>query len=321
MAVYTKVPRADLDAMMSQYALGRVEELHEILEGVENSNYLLKTQNEKYILTLYEKRVQPEDLPFFMDLMKHAALKGIPCPLPIADKNGNVLHTLCNRRAAIVSFLEGEMTDVITSEHCRQLGVALGNFHNAVKDFAAVRVNALSLPGWEKLAEDCKERGDTVDSGLCDLIKDELDHLRKNWPATNSLPHGVIHADLFPNNVFFNKGHLCGLIDFYFSCNDFLVYDVAICINAWCFENNTSFSQARMDMLLRGYESARPLSEAERKALPLLLRGAALRFLLTRLFDKLNHPEGALVRPLDPMEYVNKLRHFRTQATVVMGAA
>ncbi|MBI3419181.1 MAG: homoserine kinase [Proteobacteria bacterium] len=321
MAVYTKVPRPALEKLLSGYELGRLVSMHEILEGVENTNYLIVTSSGKYILTLYEKRVKREDLPFFIELMRHGALKGIPCPLPLADRNGEILQTLRERPAAIVRFLNGEMTTAITPAHCRQVGEALAHFHRATQDFEPRRANALSLAGWEKLVSACESRVDQVAPGLAEMITGELSYLKEHWQKAKVLPQGVIHADLFPDNVFFENDKLCGLIDFYFSCNDLLAYDLAVCVNSWCFEDEKTFSHDRMEALISGYESGRPLSEAEREALPLLLRGAALRFLLTRLYDKLNHPLGTMVKVKDPLEYRGKLLFFRNNSLTRIQAA
>jgi homoserine kinase type II len=321
MAVYTKVSRPELEKLLNGYELGRLQTMEEILQGVENSNYHITTSSGRYILTLYEKRVKPEDLPFFMALTKHAALKGIPCPLPIADRKGEVLQKLCGRDAAIVRFLEGSMTENITPSHCRQVGEALARFHRATEDFTMRRANALSCSGWERLVLACEARANEAAEDLSAVITSELAYLQKHWPDAAALPQGVIHADLFPDNVFFNGAQLCGLIDFYFSCNDFLAYDFAVCVNSWCFEDEKEFSHDRFDALLGGYESMKPLSEKEREALPLLLRGAALRFLLTRLHDWLNQPPGAIVKVKDPLEYRRKLIFFRENSLQRIQAA
>ncbi len=311
MAVYTKVPRDALDALLKNYDLGGVTGFEEILQGSENSNYFVTTERCRMVLSLYEKRVKEADLPFFLGLMRHAAGKGMPCPSPVADKNGQVLHSLCGRPATLASFLEGAMTPGITPAHCRQLGEALARLHRALDDFAMTRANDLSVAGWQRLASLCAPRADEVAPGLAALIKEELDYLSPRWPEEAALPRGVIHGDLFPDNVFFKNGKLCGLIDFYFACTDHLAYDLAICANAWCFEDEKNFSPARMAALVEGYESLRPLNAEEKEAWPLLLRGAALRFLLTRLYDFLNTPRDALVKTKDPLEYRGKLVFFR----------
>ena len=306
MAVYTEVSDEDLERFLAQYEIGQAVSCKGIAEGVENSNYLLQTDRGSYILTLYEKRVTPEELPFFLGLMDHLASKGIPCPVPIHAGDGEALRELCGRPAAIVSFLAGMWPRRATPDHCRALGEAIANLHLAGQDFAMMRPNNLSIMGWRKLYDDTSDRADEIFGGLGDILDRELEFLGTNWP--DGLATGIIHADLFPDNVFFRAGALSGIIDFYFACNDFFAYELAICINAWCFEADGSFNITKARRMLAAYRDVRPVSQAEIDALPLLCRGSALRFLLTRLYDILNHPEGALVRPKDPMEYLRKLR-------------
>lgn len=306
MAVYTEVSDQDLAAFLAQYDLGAVEALKGIAEGVENSNYLLQTARGIYILTLYEKRVARDDLPFFLGLMDHLARQGFSCPVPIAGKDGRALRELCGRPAAIVSFLSGMWPRRIERAHCALLGDGMARLHLAGLSFEMKRANALGPGGWRGLYEACDSRADEVSADLTSLLAAELDFLEQNWPET--LPVGVIHADLFPDNVFFLGGKLSGVIDFYFACNDFLAYDIAICLNAWCFENDGSFNATNAKALLSSYRKRRALDEAEVAALPILARGSAMRFLLTRLYDWLNRPAGAYVRPKDPREYLAKLR-------------
>ena len=306
MAVYTHVDEDALAGFMAHYDLGPVIALKGIAEGVENSNYLLQTAEGNFILTLYEKRVDENDLPFFLDLMHHLADKGIPCPLPVDGKDGESLRELCGRPAALISFLRGLSLDRPTPAQCDALGEGLARMHLAVTDFDGSRDNALGLDGWRDLAGTCAKKGDSVEPGLTALIGRELEHLAKAWPA--DLPTGVIHADLFPDNVFFIGEELTGFIDFYFACTDAFAYDLAICLNAWCFEPDGSFNATKARRMTSAYTRVRPLSEAEVNALPTLARGAALRFLLTRLYDWINQVDGALVRPKDPREYAKKLR-------------
>ncbi|WP_114860622.1 homoserine kinase [Azospirillum brasilense] len=310
MAVYTEVTDDELNAFIAQYDLGAVLSCKGIAEGVENSNFLLVTERGPYILTLYEKRTRREDLPFFLGLMEHLADKGIACPLPVQGTDGQALRELAGRPAVIVTFLAGMWPRRITPHHCAELGTALARLHLAVADFRMERPNALSLDGWKDLAGKCAPRADEVARDLRATLEAELAALEANWPA--GLPSGVIHADLFPDNVFFRGDGLSGLIDFYFACNDFLAYDIAICMNAWCFEVDGSFNATKARMLLTSYQKVRPLSPEELTALPWLCRGSALRFLLTRLYDWLNHPPGAFVRPKDPLEYLRKLRFHQT---------
>ena len=306
MAVYTEVSDEDLRAFLGQYDLGEVTAFKGIAEGVENSNYLLHTTEGSFILTLYEKRVRRQDLPYFVALMEHLAHHGVDCPVPIRGRDDGALRELCGRPAAIVTFLDGLWPRRARPEHCRLLGEAMARMHLAGASFEMRRGNDLSMPGWRPLFEGCAARADEVGDGLAEALDRELGVLAEAWPQ--ELPSGVIHADLFPDNVFFLGGKLSGIIDFYFACNDFFAYDLAICLNAWCFEPDNSFNVTKARLLLQAYRKVRPFSQSELEALPLLARGSALRFLLTRLHDWLHHPEGALVAPKDPLEYWKKLR-------------
>jgi homoserine kinase type II len=313
MAVYTDVGDADLDAFLSAYNLGTLLSFKGIAEGVENSNFLLRTESGNYILTLYEKRVAEADLPFFLGLMEHLASRGIRCPLPIKGRDGKALRKVAGRPAAIISFLEGIGVRRPRTDQCAAVGQALAEMHLAGQGFSLRRKNALSRDGWRPLFEMSRARADTVEPGLAEFIAKELGFLESAWPA--GLPEGVIHADLFPDNVFFLKGKLSGLIDFYFACNDLLAYDLAVCLNAWCFEPDNAFNVTKGRAMIQAYESKRKLEPSERGKLPILARGAALRFLLTRLYDWLEVPPGALVTPKDPREYLRKLRFHQKVAT------
>jgi homoserine kinase type II len=314
MAVYTDVSDEELQAFIGSYAIGALTSFKGIAEGVENSNYLVHTESGRYILTLYEKRVRAEDLPYFLALMEHLAARGITCPLPVHDRDGRTLKELAGRPAALITFLEGLWVRRPGLEHCAGLGEALGRFHLAGKDFPMSRANSLSLPGWRALFASIDGGADRVTPGLASEIEKELRHLGQHWPT--DLPQGVIHADLFPDNVFFLGDKLSGLIDFYFACNDMLAYDLAVCLNAWCFETDGSFNVTKARALLQAYESVRPLTKAELGQLPTLARGAALRFLLTRTYDLLNTDANALVKTKDPNEYLRKLRfHQRVKST------
>jgi homoserine kinase type II len=307
MAVYTDVAADELAEFLGPYDIGELLSYKGIAEGVENSNFLLHTTAGSFILTLYEKRVARNDLPFFLGLMTHLASRGIDCPQPLKSRQGEALSTLAGRPAAIINFLEGIWPRKPTAAHCAGVGQALAKMHLAGQGFSMSRANALSVSGWRPLFEQAAARADEVQHGLRGFIAAELDHLESGiWPR--DLPQGVIHADLFPDNVFFLGERLSGIIDFTFACDDMLAYDVAICLNAWCFESDCSFNVTKARALLGAYGRARELSGAEQQALPLLARGAALRFLLTRLVDFLNVPAGALVRPKDPLEYARKLR-------------
>jgi homoserine kinase type II len=306
MAVYTDVAADELADFLSRYEIGELLSYKGIAEGVENSNFLLHTSAGSFFLTLYEKRVAKGDLPFFLGLMAHLAGHGISCPQPVKMRDGETLGTLAGRPAAIIDFLEGVWPRKPSVAHCSAVGQALAKLHLAARDFPMTRVNTLSVSGWRPLFEQAASRADTLQHGLRTWLNGELDYLEKSWPK--DLPDGVIHADLFPDNVLFLGEKLSGLIDFYFACNDILAYDVAICLNAWCFESDHSFNVTKARAFLNAYRRERKLSDAEQEALPLLARGAALRILLTRMVDWFNVPPGALVRPKDPLEYVRKLR-------------
>lgn len=305
MAVYTEVGDTELESFLSLYDIGELLSFKGIAEGVENSNFLLHTEGGQFILTVYEKRVDAGDLPFFLGLMDHLA-RHISCPTPIAQRDGTKLGTLAGKPAAIISFLEGFSVRKPLPRHCGELGQGMAQMHLASEGFDLHRPNSLSVQGWRPLFEACGGRADEALPGLSDEISRELDFFDQNWPQ--NLPDGVIHADLFPDNVFFIHGELAGFIDFYFACDDAFAYDLAICLNAWCFEPDGAFNISKARALLQAYTSVRPLNSDELAALPILARGSALRFLLTRTYDWINHPEGALVRPKDPAEYLRKLR-------------
>ena len=313
MAVYTDITETELGTFLTEYDLGSLRSYRGIAEGSENSNFVLHTSAGEFILTLYEKRVEAADLPFFLKLMQHLALKGISCPLPVERRDGGLIGELAGRPAAVITFLEGVWMRRPTAAQCREVGKALAGLHLAGADFGLSRPNTLSVSGWRKLWDASRARADEVDAGLQVDIDADFRLFDRDWP--DDLPAGVIHADLFPDNVFFLGDKLSGLIDFYFACNDFYAYDVATCLNAWCFEKDGAYNLTKGVALLSGYESVRPMTPAERGALPLLARGSALRFMLTRLYDWLTIPDGALVQKRDPMEFVRRWRFHRQVAT------
>ncbi len=313
MAVYTEVSAEALAVFLEGYDLGLAHSLKGIAEGVENSNYLLTTDRGPFLLTLYEKRVDEGDLPFFLGLMEHLARRGVNCPQPVRARNGEAIGRLAGRAAAIVTFLDGLSVKSPTAAHCGEVGEALARMHEAGVDFALPRPNALTVAAWPGLFAAAGARADEVAPGLAHETQTQLAFLQKTWPS--GLPCGIIHADLFPDNVFFFADKLSGLIDFYFACNDFLAYDLAICLNSWAFENGGEYNVTKGRAMIDGYARVRPLEAAEVEALPILARGAALRFMLTRLVDWLNVPPGALVKPHDPREYLRKLR-FHSQTTL-----
>lgn len=308
MAVYTEVSEEALFSFLEQYEnLGSFLSLEGIAEGVENSNYRLKTDKAVYILTLYERRVKEEDLPFFLSLMEYTA-SFLSCPRPIKKREGRALGRLAGRPAALFSFLEGRACHAPDPEACAQLGSILASFHRVGLYFPLRRPNALSIPCLPALFAPLRETANSVSAGLSEEIDLNLCALLASWPS--DLPRGIIHGDLFPDNVFFKNGRISGIIDFYFSCEDSLAYDLAICITAWCFGEEERFHQDRAEALIRGYEGIRKLSFREKESLPLLCRGASLRFLLTRLHDWLHNASGPLVRRHDPLIYLEKLRFF-----------
>lgn len=311
MAVYTHLATHEIEALLSEYSVGRLTSALGIAEGVENTNYLIVTESDglehKYILTVFEQRVREEDLPFYVGLMEHLAEKQVPCPLPLHTRNGDMITKLPNGKSvALVTFLTGSSMRQFLPEHVREVGEALAKLHLAGKGFEQKRANGLSLAGWRKLYEKTALKADTVQQGLAEVIDKELTYLMEAWPVT--LPAGVVHADLFPDNVFFLKGKLSGLIDFYFACNDAFAYDLSVCLNSWCFENDTAFNVTKARALLAGYQSVRPLEALEKQHFVTMARGSALRFMLTRLHDWIFRVEGALVTPKDPIEYLRKLK-------------
>lgn len=315
MAVYTEVTDEALRAFLSAYPLGELTAFRGIAEGVENSNFALKTTAGDFILTLYEKRVDPAELPWFLGLMEHLAARGLHCPQPVKARDGAALRVLAGRPAAICTFLPGVWPRRVRPEHAAPLGEALARLHAASADFTAQRPNGLGPASWAPLLERCRAGGDAVQPGLIAELDARLAGILAAWPAPGALPEGQIHADLFPDNVFFLAGPdgrpvVSGLIDFYFACTDLLAYDIAVCLNAWAFEPDGSYNVTRAHALLSAYQRVRPLTPAEAAALPVLCRGAAIRFLLTRLYDWMATPPGALVTRKDPLEYLAKLRFF-----------
>ena len=310
MAVYTLVDDEELIAFLATYDLGELLSCKGIAEGVENSNYYLHTRAGNFILTLYEKRVAEADLPFFLQLLEHLSARGVTCPQPVHNRAGQALGRLAGRPAVIVTFLDGYSIHHPEAVHCAALGEALACLHLAGDGFPLRRANALSVSGWRPLFAPAASRAEEVAAGLRGVVETELDHLESDWPK--GLPGGVIHADLFPDNVFFLGEIVSGLIDFYFACTDAYAYDLAICVNAWCFDSAHRFQPHKAAAMIAAYQRLRPLTREEIGAFPTLARGAAMRFLLTRYVDWLNVPPGALVRPKDPLEYLSKLRFHQT---------
>jgi homoserine kinase type II len=316
MAVYTDITDEELAALLADFDLGAALSLKGVAEGVSNSNFLLETETGRYFLTVYEERTREEDLPFFLGLMRWLAQHGYPSATPIADRRGEILKRVRGKPCAIVSFLQGLSVRRPTAAHCREAGRGLADLHLAAQGFGISRANDLGQAAWGPMFAPLHEAADQLKPGLAAVIEGDLQRLAAQWPG--GLPTGVIHADYFPDNVFFTGGRFAGAIDFYFACNDALAYDVAVALNAWCFEPDGSFNVTSARAFVGGYESRRQLTEDERKALPALAHGAAMRFFLTRLQDWGATPEGALVKPKNPLEYERKLAVHRALHDLVL---
>jgi homoserine kinase type II len=309
MAVYTDITDFELEAFLAGFDLGAPLVFKGIAEGVENSNFLLETEAGRFILTVYERRVNPEELPFFLGLMRWLAEHGFPSATPVADRQGRLLAQVRGKPAAIASFMPGLAVRRPTAAHCREAGLGLAWLHQASAGYPGHRANDLGQAAWAAMFAALRGEADALRPGLAHVIDQDLEALERLWPK--DLPAGVAHADFFPDNVFFRDGAFAAAIDFYFACDELYAYDLAICLNAWCFEPDGSFNVTSARTLIAGYQSRRPLNPAERAALPVLAWGAAMRFFLTRLKDWRSTPAGALVRPKDPMEYERKLAAHR----------
>ena len=308
MAVYTRLSENELDEFFSKYNLGKLLNYKEIKEGIENTNYLIQAEKGKFILTLYEKRIDEKDLPFFMSLMRNLFDKKFPSPEPIINKNGNYISEILGKKAAVVSFLDGSSKINLTPKNCYEIGMYTAKLHLITKGLAGKRENKLSVNSWRKIYNRVKKDCSKIHPNLAAVVEKNLDEIEKNWP--NKIPSGIIHADLFPDNIFFKNNKLTGIIDFYFSCNDFYAFEIAVCLNALCFEGkkeNLSFNVTKAKKFIDGYSKIRSLSEDEKKFMKILCQGAAVRFLLTRVFDYINLTEGAIVKIKDPIEYLKRL--------------
>ena len=312
MAVYTKFNKKDIDEILLDYSIGKLESFKGIQEGIENTNYYLLIEEKKYILTIYEKIVNPHDLPFFSDLMTGLYSKNYKCPVPIVNNKNKTISDYKSKKLMIVSFLEGKAKQVLTPNDCKQVGMEVARMHEITKDFKIKRSNNLSVKSWRNIFNSIKDKCTKINKDLPKLIEANLIDVEKNWPK--NLPDGIIHADLFSDNIFFKNEKFSGIIDFYFSCNDFYAFEIAICFNALCFDgqkNNLSFNVTKAKNFIDGYSKIRELSVEERKAIKVLSQGAALRFLLTRVFDALNTVEGAIVKVKDPLEYLKRLEFHK----------
>ena len=310
MAVYTDISQDDLDQFLSLYEIESIKSFSGIREGVENSNYLLIGENNKYILTIFEKRTSEKDLPYFFQLMNHLKDNQIKCPEVIKDRNNNFSNLLKNKHTAITTFLEGRSLEQIKPAHCAELGSAVAKFHNASSKLKIHRENKLGFQKLGKLVSAIDDLSDSIDKSTVELIHKEYDLLSRE--ISLEIPSGIVHADLFPDNVFFHDNKLSGIIDFYFSCNDFYAYEIAICLNAWCFEQNNEFNISKAKSLLSSYNSYKKFSNTELECLPLLARASALRYLLTRLIDFHIHKDSDLIMKKDPNEYLQKLKFHQT---------
>ena len=306
MAVFTKISRKEIELYLKNYSIGSLVSYEEILEGIENTNYKINTDKNKYILTIFEKRVKPEDLPFFMNLQKELIAKGFKCPTPIENNNNSIINNLKNKNAVIISFLEGEKINKILPQHCHEVGSIISQFTNITKLSKLSRSNSMGYDAWVNIYKKCKKKNDRNHTEYFEVLDKELSFLKKNWP--NNLPKAIIHADLFKDNIFFTNNKISGVIDFYFSCNDFIAYELALAINAWCFDEDSRFNTEKYKSLLMGFNKNASLNNNEEDSMNTLLRGAAVRILVTRLHDKIFHPNDALVIPKEPKEYLNILK-------------
>ena len=310
MAVYTKLAHQEVEQFLEQYNINNFKDYKGITEGVENTNYFINTLEQDYILTIYEKRVDENDLPFFINLLSNLSENKFPCPKPIANKNNEKINKIKNKNAALVTFLNGQSKNKITSEECFEIGKITAQLHEITKKFNISRKNNLSIESWQNIFEKIVKQKIDLDENIIKKTKSYLNFLKDKWPK--NLPQGIIHADLFPDNIFFTKNKVSGIIDFYFACNDFFAYEIAICINSICFDNNSTFNMTKAKNLIDGYSSIRALGENEKKYLPILCMGAAMRFFLTRLYDFYNTDNKADVKIKDPFEYFKKIEFHST---------
>jgi homoserine kinase type II len=310
MAVYTKLEHQEVRQFLEQYNINKFKDYKGITEGVENTNYLIKTLEQDYILTIYEKRVDENDLPFFIKLLSYLSENKFPCPKPIANKNNEKINRIKNKNAALVTFLNGQSKNRITREECFEIGKITAQLHEITKKFNINRKNNLSIENWDSIFEKTIKQKIDLDESIIKKTKNYLNFLKDKWPK--NLPQGIIHGDLFPDNIFFTNNKVSGIIDFYFACNDFFAYEIAICINSLCFDNNSTFNMTKAKNLIDGYTSIRTLSEDEKKYLPILSMGAAMRFFLTRLYDFYHTDNKADVKIKDPFEYLKKIEFHST---------
>lgn len=307
MAVYTKISQSDLESLLSTYEIGKLENFTAIAAGIQNSNYFIDTTQARFVLTIYEDRINIDDLPFFLNLTEHLARHDVPCPLPIANKSGQKISKIQGKPCAIISFVKGSEAKDISLSQIQELGKSLAIMHLAGQDFTMQRINEMGMSHWPEMFADVKDRAEEIEEGISAEIQSSLKFIEANWPS--NLPCGIIHGDIFPDNVLFaDDGSIAGIIDFYFACNDILIYDLAVCMNAWCFDNNRKFNPEKARSLIASYNNIRVISKDELEALPILAMGAAMRFLLSRMYGWQNRVDGAFVTTKDPLEYLRKLR-------------
>ncbi len=316
MAVFTKINNKEITYIESQFTFGKIKKFNGIKKGIENTNYLILTKNKKYILTIFEKRIHGgckyKDLIFFTKLMAKLSKSNIKCPSPVKNKNGNYIFKLKNKNACIVTFLKGKDKKQLSEKDCFSVGKNVARFHKVSTKIKLYRKNTLALYSWKRLLSKIDNRINKISKNIKWIMKNDLKYIKENWPK--NLPNGIIHCDLFVDNIFFNKSKFYGFIDFYFSSNDFLSYDLATCINALCFKkrkNKFILDKMRSSKLIKGYESIRKLTKKEKLSFSTVCRGSALRYLLTRAYDYLNTPKNAVIKKKDPKEYVQKLNFHR----------
>ena len=305
MAVFTKISKEEIENFLKNYSIGSLLSYEGIIEGIENTNYKIATSNHNYILTIFEKRVNTEELPFFMNLQKDLVAHGFDCPLPIENNNGSIINKIKNKSAVIISFLEGKKLQSIMPIHCKEVGSMIARFTNITKTSNLKRENSLNIHSWNSIFQKCKKTNDNLYDEYFKILEKEIIFLKNNWP--DKLPKAIIHADLFQDNIFFIEDKISGVIDFYFSCEDFIAYELALAINAWCFDFKEGFQPNNYLSLMEGFNQYSSINSDEIKFLNILLRGAAVRILVTRLHDMIYHPKDALVIPKEPKEYLKIL--------------
>ena len=315
MAVFTKLEKIEIENFLSSYNIGKLEKYSEIIEGIENTNYKIICDSKPYILTIFEKRVKEEDLPFFINLKLYLSQTKFKCPTPIKNKEGNIINIIKDKKAIIISFMEGKKLDLPDSNECLEVGKMIGNLHNLTMDFNGRRENSLDIEEWKSLFNKCEETKNVKFQNILTELKKEINFLENSWPS--NLPEGIIHADLFKDNIFFENGKITGVIDFYFSCYHFLLYDISIVINDWCFDTNGEvFNKEFFNLIIKGYSTNRNLSDEELKFFNIILRAAAVRILITRLHDFLFHPKDAIVIKKDPHQYYNILKWHQNNQVI-----